>query len=133
MSQSARRRPMDWPLLIILGWLGFATLAEAHPGGGDSAPAPRPASRSPRPPVVAPPPTAAPKKLSEIEGIGVVRAIDPAAGRITISYEPINPLNWPAGTMPFRVGKTALLDGMAVGTKVRFKLESQQITDLRPF
>ncbi|WP_156467188.1 copper-binding protein, partial [Phenylobacterium sp. CCH9-H3] len=117
--------------LIMLSGLGFATFATAD-GGGHGQPAPRPASRSPRPPVVTPP-TAAPRKLSELEGVGVVRAIDPAAGRITISYEPIEHLNWPSGTMPFRVGKTALLDGMAVGVKVRFRLESQEITALRPF
>jgi hypothetical protein len=129
MSQPGRWRTTGLSLLMASG-LGFATLAKAHPGGGESAPAPRPASRSP--PVVAPP-TVRPKKLSEIEAIGVVRAIDPAAGRITISYEPIEPLNWPSGTMPFRVGKAALFDGMAVGTKVRFRLESQEITDLKPF
>jgi hypothetical protein len=131
MSQPRRRPATQLPLLIMLGALGFATLAIAHPGGGDSQPAPRPASRS-RPPVV-PPPATAPKKLGELEGVGVIRAIDPAAGRITIAYEPIEHLNWPSGTMPFRVGKTALLDGMTVGTKVRFRLESQEITALKAF
>lgn len=131
MTQPRRRRATQLPLLILLSGLGFATFANADPGGHGQ-PAPRPASRSPRAPAVAPP-TAAPKKLSEMEGIGVVRAIDPAAGRITISYEPIEHLNWPSGTMPFRVGKTALLEGMTVGTKVRFRLESQEITDLKPF
>lgn len=131
MTQPRRRRVTQLPLLMMLSGLGFATLANADPGGHGQ-PAPRPASRSPRPPAVAPP-TVAPKKLSEMEGIGVVRAIDPAAGRITISYEPIEVLNWPSGTMPFRVGKAALLDGVAVGTKVRFRLESQEITALKPF
>lgn len=131
MTEPRRRRATPLPLLIMLSGLGFATFASADPGGHGQ-PAPRPASRSPRAPAVAPP-TVAPKKLSEMEAIGVVRAIDPAAGRITISYEPIELLNWPAGTMPFRVGKTALLDGLAVGTKVRFRLESQEITDLKPF
>ncbi|WP_374571539.1 copper-binding protein [Phenylobacterium sp. J426] len=30
-----------------------------------------------------------------------MRAIDATAGRITIAYDAIEPLNWPAGTMAF--------------------------------
>ncbi|WP_293680386.1 copper-binding protein [uncultured Phenylobacterium sp.] len=127
---SRRRRATQFLPLIALGGLAFATFANAHPGG-QTPPAP-PVNRRPSAPVVAPP-SVAPKKLSEIEAVGVVRAIDSAGGRITISYEPIEHLNWPSGTMPFRVGKAALLNGMAVGTKVRFRLESQEITDLKPF
>jgi len=127
---SRRRRATPFPLLIALSGLAFATSANAHPGG-QSTTAP-PANRRPSAPVVAPP-SVAPKKLSEVEAVGVVRAIDSASGRITISYEPIEHLNWPSGTMPFRVGKAALLNGMEVGTKVRFRLESQEITDLKPF
>ena len=71
--------------------------------------------------------------LNKVEIVGVVRAIDRTAGRITIAYEDVDALNWPAGTMPFEVSKTALLDAATVGEKVRFKLESQQISDLAPY
>jgi Cu(I)/Ag(I) efflux system protein CusF len=68
-----------------------------------------------------------------VEIVGVIKSIDPAAGRITINYEPVEALNWPAGTTPFVVSKTALLSAASVGQRVRFHLESQQIADLKPF
>ncbi|MEI9966052.1 MAG: copper-binding protein [Caulobacteraceae bacterium] len=71
--------------------------------------------------------------LNKVEIIGVVQAIDPAGGRITIAYEPVDALNWPAGTLPFQVAKTAILKDATVGEKVRFKIESQQISDLEPY
>ena len=89
-----------------------------HPPGG-SASAPR----------VAP----AAKPFAEPEIIGVVKVIDPDAGRITIAYEPVDALDWPAGTQPFVVSRTSLLKDLTVGEKVRFKLESQQIASIRPF
>ena len=98
-----------------------------HRGGGKRPPAdPKPA------------PTAAPEPVHQTapgknEITGVIEAIDPAAGRVTISYGEVDALNWPAGTMPFVVSKPSLLDGASVGEKVRFHIESQQITDLRPW
>ena len=74
-----------------------------------------------------------PKPVSATDIIGVVAAIDPAANRITIAYEPVEVRNWPAGTMPFVVSKPDLLAGATVGEKVRFKLDSMQIIDLQPF
>jgi len=71
--------------------------------------------------------------MSAIFGVGVVQAVDVAGGRVTIAYEPIEGINWPAGTMPFQVAKSALLEGVVPGEKVRFRLESQQIADLKPF
>ena len=71
--------------------------------------------------------------LSQIEIIGVIQALDPAAERVTIAYEAVDQLNWPAGAMPFAVGKSGLLGDMKVGQKVRFRLENQRIVDLKPF
>jgi Cu/Ag efflux protein CusF len=68
-----------------------------------------------------------------VEIVGVVQAIDPASNRMTIAYEPVEALNWPAGSMPFVVAEPALFKGVSVGEKVRFRIESQQIYDLRPF
>jgi Cu/Ag efflux protein CusF len=97
-------------------------------GGGQKSQAP--SSSAPTPSS-----TAIPQQtpLSKIEIVGVIKAIDPAAARVTISYEPVDALDWPAGTMPFVVAKPGLLDGAKVGEKVRFKLESQQISQLTPF
>ena len=71
--------------------------------------------------------------LNKIQITGVIRAIDPATDRITIAYEPVDALNWPAGTMPFEVSNTALLKAAPVGSRVHFKLESQQISELTPY
>jgi Cu/Ag efflux protein CusF len=70
---------------------------------------------------------------NQVEIVGVITAIDPGAQRITIAYDAVEALNWPAGTTPFAVSRTDLLKDASVGEKVRFKLDSQQISDLRPF
>ena len=79
-------------------------------------------------------PTGAPDKpVNSIEIIGVVRAIDPTAGRVTIDYEAVDALGWPHGSMPFVVSKPDLLKGVSVGEKVRFKLDSHEISELKAF
>ncbi len=84
-------------------------------GGGPSAPAP---------------PT---KPVDASMIVGVVKAIDATAGRITIAYEPVEARNWPAGTMPFQAEKPEILKDTKVGEKVRFRLESQQIAEIIPY
>jgi hypothetical protein len=69
----------------------------------------------------------------QVEIVGVVQAIDPASNRMTIAYEPVEALSWPAGSMPFVVAEPTLFKGVSVGEKVRFRMESQQIYDLKPF
>ncbi len=128
-------------LLVFVACLSAAAPAAAQYGRGQSGrpgqgrpPASRaPSGPPPRSRPAIPPPTQAPIKMSEIFGVGVVQAIDVAGGRVTIAYEPIEGINWPAGTMPFQVAKSALLEGVVPGEKVRFRLESQQIADLKPF
>jgi len=73
------------------------------------------------------------KPFAEPEIVGVVKLVDANTGRVTIAYEPVEALGWPAGTQPFVVSKTALLQDLTVGEKVRFRLESQQIATIRPF
>jgi Cu/Ag efflux protein CusF len=99
-------------------------------GGGGRRSRPPPASSAPASDS-APNPHETP--LSRVSIIGVVQSVDPAADRITIAYEPVDALNWPAGTMPFVVARPQLLDQAKVGEKVRFKVESQQITALEPY
>ncbi len=133
---------MSKSILLALGLsLTIATTAQAQIGGGggghggrgggggrsqQSQPAPSSGKSAP-----AVDPNATP--LDEVEIIGVIRAIDAANDRVTIDYQAVEALNWPAGSMPFVVEKPALLDGVKVGEKVRFHLQSQQISALRPF
>jgi hypothetical protein len=96
-----------------------------HHGGGQSAP---PTGGKP----AAPPPLKL-VPVDQVPIIGVVTAIDPATQRITIQYQETEALNLPAGTTPFEVSKSALMNGVTVGEKVRFRVDSHQIADIRPF
>jgi len=51
---------------------------------------------------------------------GEVTRIDKAAARITLKHGGIKNLDMPPMTLAFRVGDPKLLDGVAVGDKVRF-------------
>jgi Cu/Ag efflux protein CusF len=120
------------PFLLIC--LMAAPAAQAQgPGGRGGHGGGRPGGSGGSPPASAPGSAAKPRPFKEPEIIGVIKAIDPASGRVTIAYEAVEALGWPAGTMPFAVSKTALLNAATVGQKVRFKLEDQQISDLKPF
>lgn len=72
-------------------------------------------------------PAAAP---SAVQGVGVVRAVNAKAGKITIAHEPIPALSWPAMTMAFRVTDRQMLDKVSVGAHVAFDLQGQTITAL---
>ena len=73
------------------------------------------------------------KPFAQPEIIGVIKAIDLAGERLTIAYDAVEALNWPAGTQPFPVDKSALLKDITVGEKVRFQMEDQHIVAIRPF
>lgn len=51
---------------------------------------------------------------------GEVLKIDKAQGKITLRHGELKGLDMPPMTMIFRVGNPALLDGVAVGDRVRF-------------
>lgn len=78
-------------------------------------------------------PRSRPIPPDQVEIVGVIQSIDADSSRMTIAYEPVEALNWPAGSMPFVVAEPALFKGVSVGEKVRFRIESQQIYDLKPF
>lgn len=67
-----------------------------------------------------------------VEGVGVVKKIDAKGLSVTIAHDPIKALNWPAMTMPFKVADKAVLANLKVGAKVRFTLNGQTITAIRP-
>ncbi|TAL36236.1 MAG: copper-binding protein [Phenylobacterium sp.] len=138
-SSATSASSLKWTAPILLATLMAASPAFSQYGRGTSGRPgqgrPPPASRGPSRPSThvrsPPPPPQAPFKMSDVVGVGVVQAVDAAGGRVTIAYEAIESLNWPHGTKPFAVAKSSLLAGVAPGDKVRFRLESQQIADLR--
>jgi Cu(I)/Ag(I) efflux system protein CusF len=67
----------------------------------------------------------APAKAALHQATGVVKAIDPASGKVTLAHEAIKSLNWPAMTMNFAVTDKALFDKLTVGKKVEVELIKQ--------
>jgi Cu(I)/Ag(I) efflux system periplasmic protein CusF len=57
--------------------------------------------------------------------VGVVKAVDAAAGKVTIAHEAIKSLNWPAMTMTFMVKDKMMFDKLTVGKKVEFQVAKQ--------
>ena len=53
--------------------------------------------------------------------IGVVNAIDAAAGAVTISHEPVASLQWPAMKMDFVLANPGLVAGLQPGAAVAFE------------
>ena len=75
-------------------------------------------------------------KAADVQGVGVVKAVDTAKGTITLQHEPIAAIGWPAMTMPFKVAAPELLRGVKVGSKVQFDLRhagtANTVTAIRP-
>lgn len=59
---------------------------------------------------------------TDVQGVGVVKAIDAARGTITLQHEAIASIHWPAMTMPFKLASPDLLKHVKVGDKVQFGL-----------
>lgn len=53
---------------------------------------------------------------------GLVKKVDKAAGKITVSHGPL-PNGMPAMTMVFRLKEAAWVDQMKAGDKIRFKAD----------
>jgi hypothetical protein len=121
--------------LTMLICLLAATGAQAQSSGGHRhggrGGQPSGDSDAPRAQPRGPIPNPVPVEKTDI--VGVVQAIDATAGRVTIAYEAVEARNWPPGAMPFVVERPSLLAGVTVGEKVRFRVESEQITDLGPY
>jgi Cu(I)/Ag(I) efflux system protein CusF len=58
-------------------------------------------------------------------GVGIVRKVDAAQGKVTLQHEPIESLGWPAMTMAFHVKDGHLLAGLEAGRKVHFAFVQQ--------
>ena len=55
---------------------------------------------------------------------GVVKRVDRASGRVTISHDAIKNLDMPKMTMPFRVTDPTWLDKLKEGDRIRFAAEN---------
>ncbi len=125
------------PVLLI--FLAVGTTAQAQYGGGrggghgGQGQQPTGGSSGSPPTNATPPPPKPPKPMNQIQLVGVVQAVDPDARRVTIAYDANDELNWPHGTREFGVYKAELLKTVKVGEKVRFKLDSEQISEIAAF
>ncbi|WP_458068496.1 copper-binding protein [Rhodanobacter sp. BL-MT-08] len=59
---------------------------------------------------------------ADAQGVGMIKAIDPAKGTITLQHQAIASIHWPAMTMVFKVASPDLLKNVTVGEKVQFGL-----------
>jgi Cu/Ag efflux protein CusF len=55
-------------------------------------------------------------------GHGKVNSVNPEAGTINLTHEPIKSLKWPKMTMDFKAGDPALLKDIKPGAEVDFDL-----------
>jgi len=60
-----------------------------------------------------------------VQGTGVVKSVDAAAGKLTISHDPIKAISWPAMTMGFKVADPKILAGLSAGKKIQFTLKGK--------
>lgn len=68
--------------------------------------------------------TEAPTSGTTAMATGTVRAVDAAAGKISIAHGPIAALNWPAMTMAFKATPEQMAS-VKVGQKVQFEVVSK--------
>jgi Cu(I)/Ag(I) efflux system protein CusF len=59
------------------------------------------------------------------KGVGTVKKVDPAGGKVTLAHGPIQSLKWPAMTMSFTVKDKAMLDKLSPDKKVEFEFVQQ--------
>ena len=59
------------------------------------------------------------------KGVGTVKKVDPAAGKVTIAHGPIPTMKWPAMNMTFTVKNRAMLGKFSQDKKVEFEFVEQ--------
>jgi Cu(I)/Ag(I) efflux system protein CusF len=65
------------------------------------------------------------QQAADAEGVGVVKAMDPAKGTVTLQHQAIESIHWPAMTMTFKIAKPEVLQGVKAGDHVRFGLHPE--------
>ncbi|MDR1657553.1 MAG: copper-binding protein [Deltaproteobacteria bacterium] len=94
---------------------GLVLAQHSHGGGHDhSAPQPSPA-----------PPATAAVYFTE----GIIRELDPGQSRLVVEHGPIEAVGWGPMTMGFLVEDPTLLNGLAVGDKVRLDIKFNSPND----
>lgn len=80
--------------------------------------------------------TSGPSAAKHGQGSGVIEALDPKGGTLTIQHGPIPGVGWPAMTMTFKATPATLLAGLRVGEAIRFECivqgQSATVTAVRP-
>lgn len=70
------------------------------------------------------------------QGTGLIKAVDPKAGTLTLQHGPIAGLGWPAMTMTFKADPPSLLSGLKVGQTLGFDVKAvggtAEVTAVRP-
>jgi Cu(I)/Ag(I) efflux system protein CusF len=66
-----------------------------------------------------PPAASAAAKPQVNHAVGVVKSLDAANGKVTLSHEPVPSIKWPAMTMAFRISKE-MAATVKAGDKVNF-------------
>lgn len=61
----------------------------------------------------------------DAEGVGVVQAVNPDQGTVTIKHQAIESIHWPAMTMTFKAAKPDVLQGVKPGEHVHFGLHTE--------
>ena len=59
------------------------------------------------------------------KGVGTVKKLDAAGGKVTIAHGPIPTMNWPAMNMTFTVKDKAMLGKFSQNKKVEFEFVEQ--------
>jgi Cu(I)/Ag(I) efflux system protein CusF len=59
------------------------------------------------------------------KGVGVVKSIDSAGGKVTLAHDPIQSMNWPAMSMTFTVKDKKMLGKLQRERKVEFQFVQQ--------
>lgn len=68
--------------------------------------------------------------VGPIVAMGTVTAIDAAAGTVSLDHEAIPAIDWPAMSMQFSAEDRSILQGIAVGDRVSFRLKSATDTQV---
>jgi Uncharacterized conserved protein len=75
-------------------------------------------------------------KPADVQGSGIVKAIDTAKGTVTLKHQAIPSIQWPAMTMTFKVASPDLLKSTKVGDTVNFGLHpagmNSTVTSISP-
>ena len=83
-----------------------------------------------------PMPGMATKAAKSGNGSGVVKALDPKTGKVTIQHGPIPSLSWPGMTMAFAATPATLLKTVKVGQQIDFTVQitgtGPTVTKIRP-